>query len=61
MDLHGSNIDMETYVKTNLGIIPNAFKSLGGKFQEERSAHKVEENNATIAGRIIFTIKNLDE
>ena len=57
VDLHGS-IDMETYVKTNLDLIPKAFELFGGKFHEERSAHKVEENNATIAGRIIFNIQN---
>ena len=53
VDLHGE-VEMHHYVKTSLEGIVRAFESMGAKFYEEKSAHKVDVDNATLAGRIIF-------
>jgi hypothetical protein len=54
VDLHGG-IEMAAYVKTVIENISKAFKVEGAKFYDEKSAQRIEDDHATIAGRAVYS------
>lgn len=53
IDRHGS-LDMETYVKAALDNLSVALQRISAEFREERSALRVENDNAIVAGRLEY-------
>jgi hypothetical protein len=59
VDRHGS-MNMESYVKAALQLLSTTFAKFA-EFKEERSGRRVDENNAVIAGRLVYKPpENLD-
>jgi hypothetical protein len=54
VDLHGG-IEMPAYVKTVIENISKTFEVEGAKFYDEKSAHRIEDDHATIAGRVVYS------